>query len=226
VLYLDSSGVRSLRARNSSNAASVSDIGSPIDSLLRTLLTENPTDFAEAVSTVEQGTGRWWLRAGSCIYVLSHFPGPKVTAWSCYTPEDGVQDMVSHNLGVAVRDDSDVIRLYGGENYDEYDDTPVIVTTPFMAAGLPATEKAWDGIDIAGRNVWKVEYNLNPSSPDSIDDETQWRLSGYYDGTTNALGVMGLDGTSTHIALRLTCEKTGQAQLANSILHYAEGVSG
>lgn len=222
VLYLDSSGVRSLRARDSSNAASVSDIGSPIDVIMRQLQTDDPLSFARAHAAIEQGTGRFWLRIGADIYVLSHFPGPKVTAWSTYTPENGAQDMISHDRTIAIRTNDDQIQLYGGEGFDTFDSSPLIVTTPFLTAQRAGTDKEFEALDIAGRNLWKVECNLNPASPDSLNDESQWLLAGQYDGITYSLARMALGGQSTHIAFRLTCTSPGEAVLANLTFHFKE----
>ena len=51
VLYLDQSGVRSMKARDSSNSAGVSDIGSPIDSLIQSVRAGNgDTYFDKAIA--------------------------------------------------------------------------------------------------------------------------------------------------------------------------------
>ena len=91
-------GIRSLRARDSSLAASVSDVGSPIDPLIQDLHREwGEYSMSQAISIVQPVTGRVWVIiplardavtgvVSSRIFVLSAFPGPKISAWSEYRP--------------------------------------------------------------------------------------------------------------------------------------------
>lgn len=214
VLYLDRTGVRSLRARDSSNAASVSDVGSPIDSLLRDALLADPAGFADARSVVEQGTGRFWLSVSGTIYVLSYFPGPKVTAWSTYEPGFSPVDLVPYNQTVAVRGADDRLYVYGGLNYDTYDSSQVTVVTPFLFAEKPATEKVFQALDLAGDGVWQVQVQFDPRGRDTWDDV------GVFDGVTYASAAMELSGVSTHAAFRLINSRPGPAVLANLAYHY------
>jgi hypothetical protein len=87
VFFLHDTGVRSLRVKNSSLNAFVSDIGSPIDSLIRTSLSGlTEAQKATACSIIEPGTNRYWLYLNGVIYVLSNFPDNKIVAWSKYMP--------------------------------------------------------------------------------------------------------------------------------------------
>ena len=101
LLFLARTGVRSLRARDSSNFARVDDIGSPVDKLLRAQLGYDEEDvepiFSSAspdvvsadfygVSTAEivKENGQMWIAVGDRVYALSRFPGAKVQAWSTF----------------------------------------------------------------------------------------------------------------------------------------------
>lgn len=87
VLYLDDTGIRSLRTKELSQNAFVEDIGSPIDEIVQAVL-EGLTDAEkrEAVSVVDPKTKRYWLYLDGVIYVFSYFPTSKVLAWSTYDP--------------------------------------------------------------------------------------------------------------------------------------------
>src|SRR4029077_18997285 len=62
VLFLAGDGVRSLRARDSSLAASVSDVGSPLDPLIQSLFQEwCEYALSQAISIVQPITGRVWI---------------------------------------------------------------------------------------------------------------------------------------------------------------------
>lgn len=90
IFFLSDTGVRSLRARDSSLNAFVNDLGSPIDSLLATQLsTLSASAIAAATSIVDPSANRYWLFLGSTIYALSYFPSSKITAWSTYEAKYG-----------------------------------------------------------------------------------------------------------------------------------------
>lgn len=84
VLFCADSGFRSLRVRDSSNNASIMDLGTPIDSLVQARLLS--VGIATMASIVEPISGRYWCAIGNLIYVFSYFPGSGVTAWSTYVP--------------------------------------------------------------------------------------------------------------------------------------------
>ncbi len=100
ILYLARDGIRSLQARDSSNFAQVSDVGSPIDKLIQEELEYNEDDeeamlggsteyadaqfFRLAKGVIHAETGQFWLALKDKIYVLSRHPAAKVLAWSIY----------------------------------------------------------------------------------------------------------------------------------------------
>jgi hypothetical protein len=88
VLFCAESGVRSLRVRDSSNNASVVDLGTPIDSLVQARLLSEGSDVMASV--VEPISSRYWLSIDDLIYVFSYFPGSGIAAWSTYEPSAGV----------------------------------------------------------------------------------------------------------------------------------------
>ena len=86
VFYLSLSGIRSLRARDSSNAAFVGDIGNPIDELLAAEIISNRLACEQSQAILEPRDGRYFLAIGSKIFVFSYFPSSRVSAWSLYEP--------------------------------------------------------------------------------------------------------------------------------------------
>lgn len=80
VLFLSDTGIRSLRARDNTLNAYVTDMGSPIDTLVTATNGSNET----ACAIVEPATNRYWCNIGGTIYVLSFFPANKILAWSTY----------------------------------------------------------------------------------------------------------------------------------------------
>lgn len=84
VLFCADSGVRSLRVRDASNNAIITDLGTPVDKLVQEAL---DAEGAEGIcSIVEPRSNRYWLCIGGTIFVFSYFPSSGVAAWSTYLP--------------------------------------------------------------------------------------------------------------------------------------------
>lgn len=94
VYYLDRTGVRSLKAKESTLNAFVEDVGTPIDSLVRELLApfgEVYEDVNVACAVVEPSTKQYWIYIATTdgfttgtVFVLSRFPASKILAWSTF----------------------------------------------------------------------------------------------------------------------------------------------
>lgn len=215
VFFLSDTGIRSLRARDSSNAAFVSDIGTPIDPLvIETLRAYTDEEKAAACSAVEPEDGRYWLAIGGHVYVFSYFAGAKVSAWGRYIPPSPVRWLAVQAGRVYARCDDDSLLLLGGANNDEYDDTSVLVITPFMDARQPGTHKEIAGIDLGIEGEWEVDIALDPGNPDAYERIAQ------IDRPTYAMERITVDGITSHFKLRLRSRGSGYARLSNVAVHY------
>jgi hypothetical protein len=216
VLYLHDSGVRSLRAKDSSNAAAVSDIGSPIDPTIQKIIKTASDDayVSRAFSLIEPNTGRFWLCFPDRIFLLSFYPGPKVTAWSEYDPGFRIDGGVVANSQVALRSGDDIY-LYGGATGEEYDACEVSVDIPYLSVSRPATLKAFTGLDLAAWGPWTLTASYDPNRPDAQDVS-----AAISEPTLGQLGTVGLQGVSTHISLNLRNQAPGAAKLSMVAVHY------
>lgn len=229
VMYMSHSGVRSLRARNSSLAAAVSDIGSPLDPLIQDLLRFMGEDWMSGtIALLQPVTGRFWIiMAGSRayegapltskIYVLSAFPGPKITAWSEYDAGFVITAACLHENRVVVRDDQNVVYSYGGiDDFGPvYDDSPVELIFPFHAGEQVATFKTFTGLDATCAGVpWQVSTAFNVEDPVAED------YVGEFSGPTFLQGRFPIQGHSTHLSLRLRSNQIGPQTLSNMVIHY------
>jgi hypothetical protein len=223
VLYLSPSGVRSLRARNASLAAAVSDIGSPLDPVIQNLFRTQGEDWMSgSMALLQPVTGRFWIILPDRIYVLSAFPGPKITAWSEYDPGFTITAAAVYDHHVVVRDDQNNVYSYGGTTEPEpvYDSCFVECVFPYHAGDQPATFKTFEGIDAAAIGQWQVSAGFNPSD-ESVED-----FIGVIDGPTFLEGRFQLFGYSTHMSLRLRTMEPGPASISNLTVHYKLGESG
>jgi hypothetical protein len=217
VFYLDTTGVRSLRARDSSGSAFVADIGSAVDPFVRAEIDALVEDtVARAVGVLEPTEGRYMLALGDIILSLSYFPGSKITAWSFYDPGFSVSDFAKVRGQVYARG-ADVIYLYGGADnatYPEADEQTILVELPFMAANMPATFKGGYSFDAALTNDWSIEILVDP------DDETKVVDIGVLNETTYHRGSIHLPARTPMVALKMTCSAAGNASFSSMALHY------
>lgn len=219
VFYLDRTGVRSLRARNSDGAAFVSDVGNAIDSHV-TEYARSLTDGSvrAAKSLVDPIDGRLWVAIDERIYSFSYFPGSKISAWSTYEPGFDV-DVAAVINGRAYVRSGDTIYLYGGESGDEYpdaDEQTVTVEMPFMSAERPATIKMFTGFDAVVENTWDASLLVDP------DDETLEVDIGQVYRTTGSRPHIAIPGRSAMAAVKMTCSAAGKATISSVALHFEQ----
>lgn len=214
MFFLGDTGVRSLRARDSSNQAGVSDVGTPIDdeiiTYFRTLTDEVKS---QAAAVLEPLNGRYILSIGPRAYVFSYYSSSKISAWSRYDLDFTVSDYVSMDGRIWARA-GDTIYLYGGEDGVTYDSSTVEVELPYIDAHTIATWKNWSGLDIVGEGEWAIFMNTDVERPEA---ETQ---IGIVSGTTLSRNRIGLVSSAPVIKLRLVNTRPGPAKLAKIILHY------
>uniref|UniRef100_UPI00261D03E8 hypothetical protein n=1 Tax=uncultured Amaricoccus sp. TaxID=339341 RepID=UPI00261D03E8 len=245
VLYLSTTGIRSLQARDSSNFAKVSDVGSPIDILLRAELDfagadvepifqdhdRNVTRFLQlAKGIIHEQSGQFWLCLKEKVYVLTNYPAAKVRAWSVFdlpvtthfNPTVGllkgrwVGDICAIRDDLIMRNNADEVFIYGGITGSTYDRSEVEVVTPHMDMGKPSTVKRFTGIDMACYGEWQVEVSLDVNN-------VEWEPVAVIDGSTHRVYRVGFDLEGTHLALRLRSTTPGPAKIGQVTVLYAGG---
>jgi len=223
VFYLADTGVRSLKARDSSNAAFVSDVGTAMDTFIREYLDTLTTDQVEsAVSIIEPIDGRYWLAVGNYIFVFSYFPSAKISAWSYYDVGMEITELAKIGNRIYARA-GDVVYLYGGADNDTYPDADEDILEmglPYIYAGEPATEKTLLGYDLICTNTWDVKVLPKP------DDDTIELNMGVVTGISYGEPRFKANARSPAFALKLTCSKAGAATMSGLALHYKGGESG
>lgn len=224
VMYLSASGVRSLRARNASLAAAVSDIGSPLDPVIQDLFRAMGEDWMSGtIAILQPVTGRFWIIMPDRIYILSAFPGPKITAWSEYDPGFQITAAAVYQNRIVVRDTNNTIYAYGGTDPTGpvYDNCYVELVFPFHAGSDTATYKTFTALDATCDGVpWDVYAAFNVED-DSIED-----YLGVFNGPTFLQGNFSVEGHSTHMSLRLRSQAAGPQTLSNMVVHYQLSESG
>lgn len=221
--YLARSGVRSLRSQQSTGAPFVSDIGNAIDTLVIDAMRDlGEATVAAAKGFIEPVDGRYMLALGDRIYVLSYFPGSKITGWSWYEPDevtDFSADWTSTYAGKLYIRSGNTVYLYGGDDgntydTDENDAYTVTVGLPFMGGSRPFDGKLLKGWDMALENEWLVKALVDPR------DETRKVTLGVLDEVSypNLDLVAAIEAEM--FALEMTCSSPGAASISNFALHF------
>jgi hypothetical protein len=220
VFYLSESGIRSLRARDSSNAAFTTDIGNPIDTVILDEISRDRLVTRESRAVLEPRDGRYMLALGSRVYVFSFFPASRVSAWSVYEPGFEVTAWAIIGRRLYCRGDDGVLYLLGGKNGTTYDSSPVVAYLPYVDAGKPATSKGFKGLDMACEGEWVVQIATDPNNQDALQTVAT------VEETTFAKGHVSFQARSTHMAMKMTSQNDGYAKIGSVLVHLESGSDG
>lgn len=219
VFYLSDTGIRSIRGRQVTDAAYVSDVGSAIDPFVQETMAETDADrLSRAVAIIDPVDGRYMLAIGDRIFVLSFFPSSKITAWSYLEPGFVVKDFAKAGTELYARS-GDTIYLYGGFDGNTYPDegeAETFVETPFMAANDPAGTKDIEGFDGALSGDWTGEVLVDPNDPAKVLSVA----AGTLNKTTYHLPAIKIPGRTSHVAFRMRSSSAGLRSLSSLALHY------
>lgn len=223
VFYLSDSGIRSIKARDASNAPAVNDVGVAIDSFVQDYIADlDGSQIQRACALIEPLTGRYWLALHNIIIVYSYFPGSKITAWTYYDLTDeiannDITEMVKVGSRVYIRS-GDTVYLYGGDTGAEYPAKGECIATvglPFLSAEKPATVKGVKSFDAAMENTWNVKLLPNPK-----DDSIELNV-GTFNGTTfSPFANNPIQQPLALFAVKMTCAEAGYASVSKVVVHF------
>jgi hypothetical protein len=214
VLFLDQSGVRSMKAKDSSNSAAVSDIGSPIDSLITALVEgKGNAYFDKAISLLEPLLGRFWMVFPTQVAVLSYFPGPKITAWSLFDVPFTIDHAVTCGGRVWFRSGNELY-LYGGPDAHTYDNCGVEIRLPYLNGKKPGHNKIFEAVDVTIQGNWEMRISYDFNNPDNEE------VVGTFTQSTWNGGRAELTGYASHASLRFYNSDANFASLSNIAIHY------
>ena len=114
VFFASYDGVRSITTQSNTGSLIDVDVGSPIDSVLKPLL----TTYASVKSFYYRGGGQFWVMIGSQSYVYSFSRTSKISAWSRYEFPFEITDVTEMEGDLFFRSGNSVYKL----NEAVYDD--------------------------------------------------------------------------------------------------------
>lgn len=251
VLFLSRSGIRSLQARDSSNLARVSDVGSPIDRLIRSKvkLDENDTDplfdqidpevanelfYDLATGIVHQDSGQAWMAVRDSIYVLSRYPSAKVLAWSTFdTPTTTRETAYSGgNKSDWIADwcqinETVTLRNFADEVYVYGGPSGDEYDAAPVEVILPYMDMGRPGSTKTFTGIDVIcegEWYVEYATDHFGDDlETIWAPIAHLNGSTRSGPKVSFPASGTQIAIRMTCADSFAAKVSEVIVYYNEG---
>ena len=219
--FLSQLGVRSLRARDASNVAIVSDVGNPIDDMILYDMSQLSSLKRDAAfGLIDPVDGRYWLSVGPKVYVYSYFPSSGINAWSVYKPTTGpdrIEMEISHlatlNNRIYARSEN-FVYAYGGLTGNRYDESVVKIQMPYLDGGKPAHFKTISAVDSACIGEWDIYIGCDISAPDAFDYVGKIQNSTYSNGRimTTAIG--------THASVKMENSADGYAKIGNFAVHF------
>lgn len=221
LFYLDESGLRSMRARDSSNAAATTDIGVPIDTIITAKMRSlTDAERTNVIGLIEPRDGRFWLIMKDIIYVFSYFSGAKISAWTTYEPSDtagaafNIEAACTFNKRVYARSGNRVFAHGGTGSEVAYDETVADVWLPYLDANSPTRSKSWNGLDAALEGEWTASFGMDSNIPTAED-----RIAILFETSYSSPSIPSL-GDSTHISPRFRTRGAGAARLGSIVLHF------
>lgn len=231
VLFLQDSGIRSLRVRYADLNATSNDVGSAIDALVQAqLLTLTDAQRATSCSIVEPSQNRYWcfipnaVGTGGYIWVLSYFPSNKIIAWSRYTTVDSagaafVPSKFVIYAGQVYAYDAvhNTYLLFGGANGNTYDATVATMQLPFYDEKKPGHKKhaKFLNVDVAKvtNGAWTVK-----GSPDWLGNS--FKTVGSAGQATFDNGIVGYEDVGTHFSFEFQSTGSTAAIVSSVVFHY------
>ena len=216
LFYLADNGIRSVKARQNTVSAYADDVGTAIDTLvIAKLATMTEDEKRRAVAIVEPIEGRYWLVLGNQIFVLSMYSGSGISAWSRYEPGFNIEWLSNKDNLVYARSGNSIY-VYGGLTGSQYDSCEVVVELPYVDASTPHVYKQSSGLDLTIDGTWTVSAGFDYTSPNARDTVCTASQSTY------ALGIIPMNGTGTHLGLRMVNQAPGPAKVSNIVVHFRE----
>lgn len=253
LVFLGRSGVRSLQARDSSNLARVSDIGSPIDKAIQSDLRYTTSEaepvfsgvaaelpvadfYSVAQSAVHTETGQLWMALKGRIFVYSRFTGGRINAWSSFDlPQPDGANLSDVNGPIKSQWIADMAQLNETVAFRNFADEVYVYGGPtgdqYDSTPVEVVTPFMD-MGTPGDNkyftgldlVCEGEWSIFIATrPVADDQEISWQKVAEVNGRTRGDPRITLNAQGTQIALRLTCSSPFAARLAQVGVFFRPG---
>lgn len=164
VLMLHASGFRSVAIAEKTDSAVGVDVGSPIDTLVKPMVSDSITPVSLYYATEAQ----YWCAIGSTVWVYTFSRAQKISAWSKYTFPWTIDAMAELSGILYLRSGDNVYKLDAAASTDNGTAFTWTVELPFLDFKASGMLKQVHGMDAVLQGSCNVQFRFDPNSPSLI----------------------------------------------------------
>ena len=192
--FLSDYGFRSITTLAYTDNLADVDVGSPIDSLVRSRLKE--TD-AVPQSFYFYGTGQYVCCLGKHLFVYSLSRTSKISAWSQYLLNERVDSVAQLGQEMYIRCGNEVFRLDEESYTDDGEAFEVFIEIPYMDLKKPGELKRIYGVDVVCEGECELAVGYDERDRDAYTPEV------HIDGNTRPGGLIPIECMGTAFSFRI-----------------------
>lgn len=200
---LGDEGYRSVVINYKSGNPSDLDVGSPIDKVVKPLITGS----IDPVSHFIAGRSQYWCAIGNTVFVYSFSRTAKISAWAVYTLPFTPEVFAELDGVMYARSGDDVYKIDESAYADDGVVFDAVIELPFLDMKRQGRMKEIIGVDAALTGDAVIQFRWDPKDLTKITDPIP--LSGdTYGGALTPVGV-----TAESIAPVITCSNNAEFEL-------------
>jgi hypothetical protein len=168
-LFLSDNGFRSLQLSANTDQMQDTDIGAPIDELVKPLI----TDVLEPFSTWFSPAGQFWCVFDSTVWAFTFSRTSKVNAWSKHSFPWTIDDATVLNGRLYLREGDNVYRMDEAVHADAGMAPRVVIEFPFLDFKAPGVLKLIQGCDFVGEGSATISFKYRATDINGNPTEGQ-----------------------------------------------------
>lgn len=195
--FLSDYGVRSITTQAYTENLLDEDVGSPIDELVRSAISQARDTGIEPRGFYFYGTGQYMLAFDNHIFVYSISKTSKIAAWSHYYTNFPVDAVAELGQNLYFRSGDNVYVLDQEAHTDDGEPFEVLIQLPYMNFKKPGELKVIHGIDAVLEGSAYISLGYDSRDPDAFTPEV------LVTGNTRPGGMIPIPCAGTEICFRL-----------------------
>jgi len=214
--FLSENGVRSIGGQSMYRNMKGSDVGSPIDNIVRKFIKE---DDGRVDSQFYPGQGQYLLTLKDDTYVLTASARDKLEAWSMYKFSRPFGQMAHLGEKLYVRYQDSIYVLDEDRTDDAGHPFYVVMETPFYGFGTEGQYKLFQGMEAILEGYGTIDHGVNPNN---LDDRT---ASFQLGGDTRIVPSLPLGILAPALSTRIIGDAANLKSI-NSLIYRYENTAG
>lgn len=211
LFFLAQNGFRSIQLLTLTNNLQDTDVGSPIDTLVRASIAASDDPLA----LFYQKLGQFWSINGDQVWAYSFSRTAKISAWSDFRLPFDVDDATVLNQDLYVRTGNDVYKVNDAIYKDGVSSIPLVDIQMFYQDGkAPAVLKQFVGMDVIGIGTPTISHRF------AADNQTLETAGVEYPAVTEPGALHPVELLTTRIAPHITHQKDEEFEISALMLHY------